>query len=460
MNLIRSLVVGAFCVCLLLLVAIYNGFPTVFSDTGGYLLTGEFFTPFPPYRAPGYSLFTRFASLRISAWFIVIAQAAIVIYVLREMCVYLLDDDRDATDFCLLAVTCVLTVFTSIPWLASLLMPDVFAGVLFLSCFLLAFSTALGWMRRLVLAAIFAISVSVHLSLFPISVLFVAALLVPRLLDRSLEGLQKIKSVLAWLLIPILAAGLLTATLNREMGLGSRLSPSRDTFLLARLFGDGLAADFLNENCSKTQFVSCRYLAHLPRTQEEFLFQHPLITEISQAEISNIVHGTLLAYPLRFVASGVKETLLQLTAIRTGDEIRSYGAKLWNQAAIPHAFPGDRQRFLNSRQLGDRLLPLADALAPIQTKMFWLSVMICLPLALSGRLPRLNTFFYAVMAFLLINASVCAALAGVFDRYQSRVAWLVPFCLTSYGYCAIRDWKQVAWNDSKGTADISEASAE
>lgn len=460
MNWIRSFVVGAFGVCLVLSVAIYNGYPTVFSDTGGYLLTGEFFMIFPPFRAPGYSLFTRFSSLRISAWFIVIAQAAIVVYVLREMCVYLLDDDRDAADLCLLAVTCVLTALTSIPWLVSLLMPDVFAGILFLSGFLLAFSTALGLMRRLVLATIFAISVSVHLSLFPISVLFVAVLLVLRHVDRSSKRPRPIGSFLAWLLIPILAAGLLTATLNREMGLGFRLSPSRDTFLLARLFGDGLAADFLNENCPKKQFVSCRYLAHLPRTQEEFLFQHPLVREISPAEISDIVHGTLRAYPLRFAASGIKETLLQLTAMRTGDEIRSYGAKLWNQAAIPHAFPGDRQRFLNSRQLGDRLLPLADAIAPIQTKVFWLSVVICLPLALSGRLPRLNTFFYAVMAFLLINASVCAALAGVFDRYQSRVAWLVPFCLTNYGYCAIRDWKQVAWNDSKGTAGISEASAE
>jgi hypothetical protein len=36
------------------------------------------------------------------------------------------------------------------------------------------------------------------------------------------------------------------------------------------------------------------------------------------------------------------------------------------------------------------------------------------------------------MAFLLINAAVCATFSGVFDRYQSRVAWLAALCATIY----------------------------
>src|ERR1700682_5592811 len=65
----RPLLFAALGVCLLLWVAIYNGYPTVFSDTGGYLLTGAFFIPYAPFRAPGYSVFTRLTSQGISPWF-------------------------------------------------------------------------------------------------------------------------------------------------------------------------------------------------------------------------------------------------------------------------------------------------------------------------------------------------------------------------------------------------------
>ena len=55
--------------------------------------------------------------------------------------------------------------------------------------------------------------------------------------------------------------------------------------------------------------------------------------------MQKIVRGTILAYPVRFVASSAKETLLQLAFLRTGDEIRSYGAREWNSQVIPLVYP-------------------------------------------------------------------------------------------------------------------------
>ena len=78
--------------------------------------------------------------------------------------------------------------------------------------------------------------------------------------------------------------------------------------------------------------------------------------------MEKIVRGTLRAYPVRFLVSSAKETLLQLASLRTGDEIRSYGAREWNSQVIPLVFPRDFQAFLNGRQYHDRLTPLADAL--------------------------------------------------------------------------------------------------
>ncbi len=442
---VQRLFVGAVATFLLLSIALYNGYPTVFSDTGGYLLTGKFFVALAPFRAPGYAIFTRLTSLGISAWFTIVTQAIMVVYVLHETCDYLLDGDRKFADLYFLASVSVMAALTSLPWLVSLLMPDVFAGVLFLSAFLLAFADELRRVQRIALAAIFTISIAAHTSLFPIAALFVVAVIILRHVSRTPHAIFSTNSVLVWLLVPIIAAGIGTAALHRHLGLGFQLSPSRNSFLLARLFGDGLAADFLHENCPKRRFISCRYLSHLPRTQEEFLFQHPLYLELKghEDEMEEIVRGTLLAYPVRFVTSSAKETLLQLSALRTGDEIRSFGARKWNSEVIPRVFPGDLQAFLNARQYHDRLIPLADASGVVDTTVFWLSIAICLFFAGTGRFGRINMFFYSAIAYLLINASICATFAGVYDRYQSRVAWILPLCLTAYISCMARDWKRL-----------------
>jgi hypothetical protein len=441
---VRRLFVGAVAACALVSIALYNGYPTVFSDTGGYLLTGKFLIALAPFRAPGYAIFTRLTSMGISAWFTIVVQAAMVVYVLYETCDYLTEGDRKFADLYFLASVCVLTALTSLPWLVSLLMPDVFAGLLFLSAFLLAFAEELKPIQRIVLAAIFTISIAAHASLLPIAVLFVVAAVILRQMNRTPRALPSTRSVLVWLLVPIIASGLGTAALNRRMGLGFKLSPSRNSFLLARLFGDGLAADYLRKNCPKEDFISCEYLSELPQTQEEFLFEHPLYLELKghDDEMEKIVRGTILAYPVRFIASSAKETLLQLATLRTGDEIRSYGAREWNSNVIPLVFPGDFQAFTNGREYRDRLTPLADDAAALDATVFWASVATCLLLARTGRFGRINLFFYSALAYLVINAAICATFAGVYARYQGRVAWILPLCLTAYVYCLARDWKR------------------
>jgi len=453
---VQRLFIGALGSCLLLSIALYNGYPTVFSDTGGYLLTGKFFVALAPFRAPGYAIFTRLTSLGITAWFTIVTQAVMVVYVLHEVCDYLIDGDRKFADLYFLASVSALVALTSLPWMVSLLMPDVFAGLLFLLAFLLAFAEGLGPMRRIALAAIFTVSVAAHASLLPIAVLFALAVVILKQFTHPPEANPSTSSVLAWLLVPILAAGIGTAALNRQMGLGFRVSPSRNSFMMARLFGDGLAADFLRENCPQRHFISCRYLSHLPRTQEEFLFQHPLYLEIrgDEEEMGEIARGTILSYPVRFAISSAKETLLQFTSLRTGDEIRTYGAREWNSKVIPQVYPGDWQAFSNGRQYRGRLNPLADAYGSVDTAVFWLSVLACVFLAWTGRFSRINLFFYSALAYLLINAAICATFAGVYDRYQSRVAWIPPLCLTAYVYCLARDWNR--WGSIEELENLEE----
>ena len=174
------------------------------------------------------------------------------------------------------------------------------------------------------------------------------------------------------------------------------------------------------------------------------MFQHPLLGALKghEEEMETIVRETLLAYPGRFAISSARETLRQLIAIRTGDEIRTYNSKEWTNAAIIRVFPGATQRLFNSRQYRNRLLPLVDAIAPIQTVIFWVSLSGCIVLAWTGRFRRINIFLYSTIAFLIINATICATSAAVFDRYQCRVAWIIPFCFVAYSCCMTKEWKR------------------
>jgi hypothetical protein len=441
---------GAASAALLICVAWWNGYPTVFSDTGGYLVTGAFHEALAPFRAPGYAAFTNVMSFSRSAWYIVVAQAILVVYVLRECCEYLIGGDRKFVDQCLLGVVLLLTAFSSLPWFTSLLMPDIFVAVVFLCAFLLGFHGELPVARKIVLAAILAIAVAAHTSLFPTASAFFAGMFVLRFVFRhsaiSADSLPSARSALAWLLVPVLTAGIWTARQNQEMRLGFTLSPSGNSFLLGRLFGDGLASRFLRANCPQGHFVSCRYLSHLPQNEVDFLFNHPLLRELNdrRREIQSIVRGTISAYPGRFALDSFKQTIRQMAAVHTGDEIRSYSAQGWNTDAIERVFPGELQTFENTRQIHNRLLKLANAASKLDTPWYWLSLAACIVLARSRRFPRIDSFFLAAILFLLINAAVCGALAGVYNRYESRVAWLIPFCVFVYGFRWMRERKRLS----------------
>jgi hypothetical protein len=436
----RSALFAALSVFLLLWVAFYNGYPTVYPDTGGYLLTGAFGVPLFPFRSPGYGVFAMLASFGAGLWFTVVAQAIIVVIVLYELCKYLIDGDSKFHDYSLLGIVAFLAAVSSLPWEASLVMPDVFAGVVFLSLFLLAFAR-LNFSERIALAAISAVGAGGHASLLPIAALFVAALAIIRVGRWAPLGAPSPRSVLPWLIVPLVVAGLWNASLNRRMGLGFELSPASNEFLFGRLLNDGLVPDFLRANCPKKSYVACRYLDNLPKTPEQFMFWHPLLREMSENEVREIVHGTLAAYPLRFAWNSTKHTLRQLVQFKTGDEVRDLAlhATNTNGTVIEQIFPRDLSAYSASKLIQGRLIWPAKIVAVVDTGVFWLSAIACAAVALSHRDGKWVSFFYSGVLFLFLNAAVCATLAGVYDRYQSRVAWIVPLCFAIFVCRAARN---------------------
>jgi hypothetical protein len=117
---------------LFLLPALYNGFPLVYTDTGGYLSGLHI-----PFRSVYYNIFNWIFDRRVSPWPSVVLQSLTVSYTISQFASALFD----ITDFprmFLLAVFLILG--TSLPWFVSWIMPDIFTALMIIALVLLCFA--------------------------------------------------------------------------------------------------------------------------------------------------------------------------------------------------------------------------------------------------------------------------------------------------------------------------------
>ena len=144
-----SEVVSILALCpLLLSVAIWNGFPIIFYDTGAYMLQGLGHV-FLAERSPVYSLFLSAAGARESLWLVAIAQCAMTAFVIAEFARAL---RPSLSLWSLLAIVTLVSIATGLPWYAAQIEPDFFVALIPLGLYLFAFhGDRLGWLRSAVL---------------------------------------------------------------------------------------------------------------------------------------------------------------------------------------------------------------------------------------------------------------------------------------------------------------------
>lgn len=426
--------------CALLWVAWYNHYPVVYADTASYLINSKTPKALFPYRSLVYSAFIRAASFGFTPWLVVIAQALLVSTVLYHVFDYLVPASKNCgwRMSAFAAMILFLVAATSLPWFVGQIMPDVFTPLLFLSLFLLLYDASLSTAKRIFHSCVFGVSLGAHLSHFPIVALLLAALLavrgVPAL--RPLWWPATRRQVTASILCPALIACLSLCVMNQSIGLGFRLAPSQDSFLFARMLPSGLAARYLQEQCPKETFAACRDLGNFPRNEADYLFRpNALFTDMGgfhSVEAGLIVRGIIREYPVDFAKECIRQTFWQFISFKTTDTAEPYGAHFIART-IYVLFPADWNWFRNSAQWSGQLLRLSDKLEPWHIAVFWLCLTGNLLFVLLARpLGRVGQFFCMGLLMLICNAMVTGSLAGVFDRYQSRAAWLMPLCFVFY----------------------------
>lgn len=392
---------------LLLWPALWNGYPIMFSDTGGLIEMS--LEPTMGWDKPWiYGPFVHLFHWRTSLWASVVGQAVLLSWVLFAVA------RRFGVPRWHIARCAVLAAGSAAPWFASLLMPDFFTPVVVLCLVLLAMGGSIAW------AVLGAIAIAAHLSHLVLAAGCIAALGVLQWRWPWRPGLALMGAV-----------GLLLAT--NVVGYGRfTLSPNCSVFALARLIGDGPGQWYIDRACPGAGLKLCAWSGRLATNSDDFLWAPygPLwdralwgdaFGPVALApEASRLVPAIIAAYPGPVLVAAVRNALAQLTLVRVGDTL---GPDFLDDAVVPKLalyFPAaEVARFRAGRQAQGTLMPPPYALHLVLLGAGLIGTAALLTQA------RWRLLAGVVLVGLIANAASTGALSAPHDRYQARVAWLV-----------------------------------
>lgn len=317
--------------------------------------------------------------------------------------------------------------FTPLPYYVSILMPDVFAGLLILAVAVVA----LGWQReaagwRLFWFALLAVGALVHstnilmlLALGVLSVLFAWMLKLPR----------------RW---TALSATILAALVGfaGEIAFGQAIShamgrpPLRPPFVSVRLIADGPGTAYLRETCPESGFAYCDFQPQLSAWSDTMLWsQDPRdgIFSISPADVQvriskeepRFLWQVLTHHPLWTLETVTQNAAKQLSIGGLMEFNGPRGEAGMVEAKLPRA---TIDAILASRQEHSEMpvdLYKAYAIPLIALSLLLLSAVFFIPSLRKWRLP-----VALILSGVLINGIICGAMSGPHQRYQDRVMWL------------------------------------
>lgn len=251
---------------ILILPALANHYPLVYSDTGAYIYSG-FNGTVPADRPLTYGLFLRHSSLAASLWLTVFTQALIVAALIRQFMFYM---SLNSTGRYLL-VMAILGGVSSLPWFTSMLMADVFAGVSFFLFFILLFFPPHRAWSYILMAVLWIISDSTHLTFGPATIFMFTVLALMRLNMSWRPYLPSYPAMRAGLVV-LLCSFLFLPVLHGLFGGGFERSRGGHLHLLSRNVENGSLKYYLDNHCSDQTAFMCKYKDSLPATAPEFLW--------------------------------------------------------------------------------------------------------------------------------------------------------------------------------------------
>jgi len=415
--------------------AFWNGYPLLQWDTGGYL--ARWYEGYlVPSRSTVFGLYLHYGE-SFGFWINVAVQSLATLWLLQLSLRVL----GLMQTFRFVAISLLLILSTALPWLASMLLTDIFAGLSVLSLFLLVIGAhRTSRLEKIALFVFTAFAAATHSATLGVLLGLCAAgwmarpLLRPRL---PLGGL-------ALASLTIVAGGLMLMSANYALSGKWTWTPGGYGVAFGRMMQDGIVARYLNDHCPRERYKLCPYRNELPATADEFLWGKSMFNTLGRFEGMNeemgyIVVHSLADYPAWQAGAALRGMGQQLLHVATGE-----GTNGW----IPHTY-GIIERYIPAQ-----VAPMRAARQQHWAVHFddvnWLHIPVALAsmAALVGllvhalmrrRLDDLTLLAATVTLALLGNAFICGVISGPHDRYGARMVWIATFVVLTALFRAFGD---------------------
>jgi len=413
---------------ILLLVALWNGFPITFFDTGAYVLQGLAFK-FIPERAASYSLFLRFMDIRESLWLAAAAQSLLSAFVIVQ---FARAQRPGLPSWQVVALGFGLVFLTGAGWYIGQIEPDCFTPLAAIALYLLTFKLReLGSARAAAVAVIGAFAVSAHPSNLGMAAGLAFSIAVAAIIASRFRGTTVPEIAVKWPLAAFTGGVGIVLACNFALTGQVFLSRSGPVFFTARLIQDGVVKRVLDDDCATAHFRLCAYRDSLPPTADDWLWaDDSSFNKLGrfkgmEAESQQLVRESLTHYPLQVVTRSLWNGLDQFAMFRTGDGV---GPQRREQNWLFAGFLRSQQiEYLRARQEAGGFPLLAINVVHVGLATLALAI---LAFAAWHAFRRRDWRALALPAFVLLalacNAFVCGAISGPHDRYQGRMIWIAP----------------------------------
>lgn len=431
----------AFSVMVLLAPALWNGFPVVYFDTGGYVervlnmnlgFGRSFF----------YGVFLWLASL---GWLFfsgpVLVQAISTVWLVHLM---LRCHDLPCGPFDTWLICAGLAVSTGISWYVSQLMPDMLVPLtVIVLWFFAACWQKLQYVERAGLTAIALLGLLSHMSCMVLGVGLIGVLAALRSIEMRWMRRTQLNLVPS---AAVVACGLILMPLLHGLILGKAgYTPGGPAFIYGRLVQDKIAQRWLAEHCPVPGIALCALQERLPNTGDAFLWNtsSPYFdiggwSGAADAELNYLVRESVASYPISSTWTALVAAVDQMFMVRTGEGLDKYHHAV--RGTFNNALPKNISRRFNAarQQQGEFTALLFAVIGLLHIPVALAPTIVLLAVIVWGVYERRRDITgLAVFAWCALagNAFICGAMSGPHHRYQSRIVWLATLVLVMAVIC-------------------------
>jgi hypothetical protein len=412
---------------MLLAPALWNGYPLLQSDTGGYL--ARWYEGYlVPSRSTIFGLYLHYGE-HTYFWLNLGIQALATMWILQlALRVFGL-----AGPWRLFGASLLLTVTTALPWLASMLLTDIFSGLSVLSLFVLVLhGDKISRSEKIALFAFTAFAGATHSATMAILLgLCIVAWIARPFLRGRIPAWHLMQGTLT-----IAAGAMMLLTANFALSGKIAWTPGGYSIAFARMLQDGIVTRYLDDHCATQQFKLCPYRNELPETADDFLWsRESVFNKLGRFagmsdEMGNIASGALIQYPLWQAEAALADTGEQMLKVATGENT-DHPTLMHTYGIFREFLPQQLNAVDTARQQKSHLTfgPFNLIHVPVALISTFLVFALLISAIFRRRADDVTLLVATVCLTLLGNAFICGAISGPHDRYGSRLVWITTFAV-------------------------------